>query len=191
MRIALIQGHPDPAGGRFCHALAASYERSAREAGHEVKIVPVTRLELPLVRSAEEWHGAPPPAAREAQETIAWAQHVAIFFPLWLGDMPAVLKGFFEQVMRPGFAIGEASPGRMPGKLLKGRSAHIVVTMGMPALFYKVYYRSHSVKSLRRNVLEFTGFSPVRTTLIGTVEGRASAREDWLRRMAALGGRAA
>ena len=37
-------------------------------------------------------------------------------------------------------------------QLLKGRSARIVVTMGMPALFYSLYYRSHSVKSLKRNV---------------------------------------
>ena len=40
-------------------------------------------------------------------------EHLVIVFPLWLGDMPAVLKGFFEQVLRPGFAIGEAGQGRM------------------------------------------------------------------------------
>jgi putative NADPH-quinone reductase len=27
-----------------------------------------------------------------------------IIYPLWLGAMPALLKGFFEQVFRPGFA---------------------------------------------------------------------------------------
>jgi putative NADPH-quinone reductase len=97
--------------------------------------------------------------------------------------MPALLKGFFEQTLRPGFAFGKAQAGRMPPKLLKGRSARIVVTMGMPAFFYRIFYRAHSVKSLRRNILEFVGIGPVRTTVIGMVEGKAKAREDWLRAM--------
>jgi putative NADPH-quinone reductase len=68
---------------------------------------------------------------------------------IWLGDMPAVLKGFSEQVLRPGFAISGSRAGHLPKELLAGRSARIVVTMGMPALFY----RAHSVKSLKRNIL--------------------------------------
>jgi putative NADPH-quinone reductase len=187
-RIAIVQGHPDPAGGHFVHALAGAYERAAREVGHQVKRIDVARLELPLLRNAQEWASAPPtPAVAGAQQAMAWAQHLVIFYPLWLGDMPAGLKGFFEHVMRPGFAIGEAAPGRMPKKLLKGRSARVVVTMGMPALFYKVYYRAHSLKSLQRNILAFCGYSPVRSTLIGMVEGPARAREDWLTKLAVLG----
>ncbi len=191
-RIALIQGHPDPAGGHFGHALADAYERSATEAGHQVKTITVARLGLPPLHNAREWEWQPvSEPIGETQRTLAWAEHVVIFFPLWLGDMPAVLKGFFEQVLRPGFAIGGAAQGRMPKKLLKGRSARIVVTMGMPALFYSVYYRAHSLKSLKRNILEFCGVSPVRTTLIGMVEGRKEAREDWLMKLSVLGTRAA
>jgi putative NADPH-quinone reductase len=187
-RIAIIVGHPDPAGGHFGHALASAYERSATEAGHEVKVIDVARLALPLLRNAREWEGEPPPArAGEAQRTIAWAEHLVIFFPLWMGDMPAALKGFFEQVLRPGFAIGRAAQGRMGKKLLKGRSARVVVTMGMPAFFYSVYYRAHSLKSLKRNILEFCGIAPVRATVIGMVEGRKEAREDWLTKLAVLG----
>lgn len=43
--------------------------------------------------------------AHPAQDGIGWAEHIVFFFPLWLGDMPASLKGFLEQVARPGFAI--------------------------------------------------------------------------------------
>ena len=187
-RIALIQGHPDPVGGHFGHALAAAYEGGATEAGHEVRTIQVARLEFPLLRTAAEWQsGAVPGAIREAQSTIAWAGHLVIFFPLWLGDMPALVKAFFEQALRPGFAIGETAPGRLPKKLLAGRSARIVVTMGMPAFFYRLFYRAHSVKSLERNVLGFVGFSPVRTTVIGMVEGKPQARADWLAKLAALG----
>ena len=140
------------------------------------------------MRNAREWEWKPASASIErAQRAIAWAEHLVIVFPLWLGDMPAVLKGFFEQVLRPGFAIGKAGPGRMAKGLLTGRSARIVVTMGMPAFFYAIYYRAHSLKSLKRNILEFCGVSPVRTTVIGMVEGRKEAREDWLTRLAVFG----
>ena len=187
MKITLIQGHPDAHGGRFCHALAETYIQAAKDAGHEVRILEVAQLDFPLLRTAAQWQeDAPPSPILEAQQAIAWAEHIVIVFPLWLGDMPALLKSFFEQTLRPGFAIGKASAGRLWKKLLKGRSARLVVTMGMPAFFYRLYYRSHSVRSLKRNILEFCGIAPVRTTLIGTVES-AQARETSLARVQALG----
>jgi putative NADPH-quinone reductase len=187
-RIAIVQGHPDPAGGHFVHALAGAYEGAAREAGHEVRRIDVARLGLTLVSSAQEWTSKPPsPPVVQAQQAMAWAQHLVVFYPLWLGDMPALVKAFFEQALRPGFAIGKAAPGRLPKKLLAGRSARVVVTMGMPALFYKIYYRAHSLKSLKRNILEACGYSPVRSTVIGMVEGRKETRADWLTKLAALG----
>ena len=188
-RIAIIQGHPDAAGNHFCHALAESYARGAMDAGHSLKTVYVAQLEFPLLRRAVDWQNAAPPASiRTAQDTIAWAEHLVIFFPLWQGDMPALLKGFFEQALRPGFALGKAAPGHLPKKMLMGKSARIVVTMGMPAFFYQLYYRGHSVKSLKRNILELYGVSPVRTSLIGTVDSKAlGKRELWLAKMAMLG----
>lgn len=187
MNIALIQGHPDAGGGHFCHALAGVYGQSAREAGHTVRAIEVAQLDFPLLRSAADWQeGEPCAAIRSAQDTIKWAEHLVIVFPLWLGDVPALLKGFFEQTLRPGFAIDKARAGKLWKKLLKGRSARVVVTMGMPAFFYRLYYRSHSVRSLKRNVLEFCGVAPVRTTLIGTVEAE-QARQMALAKVQALG----
>lgn len=185
-RIAVIQGHPDPTGGHFGNALADAYARGARDGGHEVRVIDAAQLRLPLLRSQKEWEAAPPSAVAAVQRDLAWAEHVVIVFPLWLGDMPALLKGFLEQVLRPGFAIGKGPRGMGKG-LLKGRSVRIVVTMGMPAFFYRAYFRAHSVKNLKRNILAFCGFGPVRTTMIGTVEGRRSKREEWLAELAALG----
>ncbi|HYL25471.1 MAG TPA: NAD(P)H-dependent oxidoreductase [Burkholderiales bacterium] len=191
-RIVLIQGHPDPTGRHFVPALASAYERAARQAGHNVQRIDVARLRFPLLRSAAEWQWHEPPAAiRKVQAALAAAQHVVIVFPLWLGDMPALLKGFLEQLLRPGFAFAKAPPGKMPDKRLKGRSARIVVTMGMPAFFYRMYYRGHSVKSLKRNILEFCGISPVRTTYIGMVGGTSRVRSRALERVWALGRKAA
>jgi putative NADPH-quinone reductase len=187
-RIAIVQGHPDTGGSHFGHALAEAYAQAAREAGHEIRLLHVAKLDFPLLRSAEDWKsGTLPAAVREAQETITRSSHVVIVFPLWLGDMPALLKGFFEQVMRPGFAFSGVSSGKMWKKGLKGRSARVVVTMGMPAAVYRWYFRAHSLKSLQRNILGFVGIAPVRATLIGSVETSASGRAKSIKDMRRLG----
>jgi putative NADPH-quinone reductase len=191
-RIVIIDGHPDPDQLHYLHALADAYEQGAREAGHQVRRISVATLNLPLLRTARDFQtGTPPPAVRKCQDDLAWAEHWVILYPLWLGSMPALLKGFFEQVARPGFAFREARGRALPKKLLTGRSAHIVVTMGMPGIFYRWYYRAHSLKSLQRNILAFIGIAPVRTTVVGMVEGVSPAvRKRWLQRLRACGARA-
>ena len=191
-RILVIQGHPDRSTPHFGHALAEAYVRGAREAGHEVRILDVAALDFPLLRSKAEWDdGALPPARVPAQQDIAWAQHLVLLFPLWRGAMPALLKGFLEQVARPGFALSKVDGKTLPHKLLAGRSARIVVTMGMPALVYRWIYRAHSVKALERNILGFVGIAPIRETLIGQVETLHPAdRQRWVDRLRAIGGRA-
>jgi putative NADPH-quinone reductase len=187
--ITIIQGHPDPHGKHFGHALMDAYAQGAAEAGHELKHITVAELDFPVLRTKADWEsGSPLPAIQSCQEAIAWADHLVIVYPLWLGSMPALLKAFLEQALRPGFAIGTAAPGKMWKKLLKGKSARIVVTMGMPAFFYRWYFRAHSLKSLERNILAFCGIAPIKTSLIGMVDGGDGAkREKWLAKMRALG----
>ena len=188
-RIAIIQGHPDPRGNHYGHALADAYTKAAEESGHEVRRIDVASLDFPILRSKEDFDtGTPNDATRQAQDAIRWAGHLVIFYPLWLGEMPALLKAFMEQVFRPGFAFGEAESGKMMKKLLTGKSARIVVTMGMPAFFYRWYFRAHGLKNLQRNILGFSGIGPIKTSLIGMVEaGENTKRQQWIERMQAFG----
>lgn len=192
-RLLLVQGHPDTAARHFGHALADAYADGARAAGHEVRTVDVARLDFPLLRSQAEWqHGALPPALAPVQQDILWAHHLVFFFPLWMGDMPALLKAFIEQVARPGFAFDRTKGGPLGQKALGGRSARVVVTMGMPALVYRFVFRAHSLKSLERNILGFIGIAPIHETLVGNVEGLdEKARTQWLAALRRLGERAA
>jgi putative NADPH-quinone reductase len=192
--ILIVQGHPDGSSPHLCHALAQAYAEGAREAGHAVRTLDVTTLDFPLLRSQHDWeHGAVPPGLAAAQEDIRWANHIVFFFPLWLGDMPAVLKAFLEQVARPGFAFSYGKEGTpFTKKGLTGRSARVVVTMGMPALVYRWYFRAHSVKSLERNILGFVGMAPIHETLIGMVGGfKPGDAQKWLDKLRRLGRKAA
>jgi putative NADPH-quinone reductase len=113
-RILLIEGHPEAGARHLNHVLADAYADGAEAGGHTVRRVVVAELDFPLIRSAQDWeHGSLPPALQGAQDDLAWAQHVVLFFPLWLGDMPALLKGFLEQVARPGFAFKKRATTRL------------------------------------------------------------------------------
>lgn len=189
--ITLIQGHPDPDPRRFGRALAQAYMEGARAAGREMRLIDVAQLDFPLLRSQADWtDGAPPPPLKAAQDAIAWAHHLVFFYPLWLGSMPAYSKGFLEQVLRPGFAREMPADGSYGKPLLRGRSARIVVTMGMPAFVYRWYFGAHSLKSLERNILRFCGIGPIRETLIGSVGSKNPRhREGWLAKLRTLGAR--
>lgn len=190
-RILIVVGHPDPEPQRLCRGLAQAYADAARAAGHDVRTIDVALLDFPILRTMEEFSGHPMPASLDAAaEAIRHAEHLVFVFPLWLGTMPALLKAFLEQVMRPGVAFAYPQKGK-PGfaqTLLKGRSARVVVTMGMPAPFYRFWYRGHGIAGLRRNILNFVGIAPVRETLFGMVDGASERRRRrWMKIMARLG----
>jgi len=187
--IVIIQGHPDLSVRHYGHALADEYAKGAEDGGHEVKRIEVARLDFPLLRTKEEFEtGLPPASITEAQEAIRWADHLVILYPLWLGSMPALLKGFLEQVFRPGFAFEYQKSGGIAKKLLAGKSARIVVTMGMPAFVYRWFFCAQSLKSVKRHILGFSGIGPIKTCLIGSIEGMTDRqRAAWLDEIRGLG----
>jgi putative NADPH-quinone reductase len=191
-RVLAIDGHPDPTGAHLGNALAAAYASAAQSAGHEVRRVAIAMLDFPLLRTLE--HAQAPPASIAAvQADIAWANHLAIFYPMWNADMPALLRGFLEQTFREGFSVATTPPSGVartfdwdfPGvtKLLAGRSARVVVTMRMPSFLYRIA----SQKGLER-FLWVAGISPVRVTPLGGVALSSEARRArWLATMRELG----
>lgn len=186
--IVVIDGHPDRARNHFVNAISDAYADGAREAGHDVVRIDVTSLDFELLRDPAAWAKDAPPSLAPVQEAIMAADHLVFVYPLWMGAMPALLKGFLEQLTAGGFAIEPKDGGKTWVQKLKGKSARIIVTMGMPAVAYRYYFGAHSLKSFERNILKFAGVSPVRDTVIGMVEARSDAnRKRVLDRIRKLG----
>ena len=189
-RIAIVQGHPDPSGHRFLHALADAYAAGALAAGHKVRRIEVAKLEFPLLRTQEDFEmGTLPPALVTSRDDLRWAEHWVFLFPLWHGTMPALFKGFLEHTFRPGFAMEYGKAG-FPKRLLAGRSARIVVTMGMPVLLYRWYFGAYGLRGFERSVLSFAGIKPIRETLYGLAFSNEKKRARWVEKMRLYGRRA-
>lgn len=180
--ILILNGHPDPSSERLCHALTDAYESGALASRHIVNRFNVGALDIPFLNSAEDFQeGAVPPDIDPIKAALLKADHLVIIYPLWLGMLPAKLKACLEQVFRPGVAISYDGENKFPKKLLKNKTARIIVTMGMPGFIYRLIMRSHSLKALKNNILKFCGIKPVRTVIYGMVEGVSDKkRKTWI-----------
>lgn len=185
-RILVLLGHPDGRPERFGQALATAYAEAATAAGHIVRRINLAEIDTPFLEGQWEFESPPPPHIVAVQEDILWAEHVVLLFPLWLGATPARLKALLEQVFRAGFGF-TVGPTGWSAKL-KGRSARLVVTMGMPAIAFRLMFGSHGLLALDKGVLRLAGLSPVRSSVIGGIEAiGAKARLGWLAKMRRLG----
>jgi len=171
--VLVINGNPDPSPERLSHALARAYHEGAEEAGCLVRHINVGGAQFPLLRNAQEFETeATEKAITEAHGAFLAADHIVIIYPLWLGSAPALLKGYMEQVARGQFLLGKSERGFPKGRL-KGRTARVIVTMGMPVLLYRLLYGAHGVKAFNRSILGLAGIKPVTTSLFGAAQIQA------------------
>jgi putative NADPH-quinone reductase len=179
-RIAIIQGHPDAAGKHLLNAMADVYAEAATSSEHQVRRIEVAKLDFPLLRTQADFEtGELPQALVQPRDEMRWAEHWVFLFPLWHGTMPALLKGFLEHIFRPGFAM-EYREKRFPRRLLAGRSARIVVTMGMPVPLYRWYFGAYGVRGFERSMLSFAGIKPIRESLYGLTFADEKKRARWI-----------
>lgn len=185
-KIVLILGHPNRES--YGAALAEAYAKGATATGFEVKILKLTDLNFEPNLS----HGYKPlpplePDLKRAQDLILWADHMVWVYPLWWGSVPALLKGFVDRLFIPGFAFDEDDKGKRR-KLLKGKSAHLIVTMGMPPWFYTLIYAQPSHMAMKWITFFFSGIWPVKITSIGPMKKAPdSKRQKWLKKVERLG----
>lgn len=188
-RILVINGHPDPAPERLSAGLASAYAEGAQRAGHQVRRIDVGALDFAILRRVQDFMAEPgEDSVLNAREEIRRAEHLVFVFPLWLGGPPALLKAFMEQVGRNEFLLGQSKSGFPVGKL-KGRSARLIVTMGMPTIAYRLWFGGFGVRAFARGILGLSGVRPVGITYFG-MPSEARCR-DWTARARKMGERRA
>lgn len=178
-RIAIVVGHART--GTYCEALGEAYQRGAQSAGHTADLIVTSQLSFdPILHEGFERVQPLEPDLQAAHDLLFAADHLVIIFPLWLGGMPAILKGFLERVLQPAIQP-HAKAGKFT-KPLAGKSARIIITMGMPGFVYRWWFGAHALKMLKRNILSFVGVGPIRATVLGNVEGVGTeGRARWLK----------
>lgn len=185
-KILIINGHPSATS--FCNALAESYKEGSSEAGHVVELIHLRNLKFDTnLNNGYSKPSAIEPDVLLAQQKITWANHIVIIHPVWWGSVPALLKGFFDRVLLPGFAFKYRANSPLWDKLLKGKSGHIIYTSDTPNFIYRFLFLAPSVNQVKKRTLQFCGINPVKVTAIAPIrQSTQEFRVNWLAKIKQL-----
>lgn len=185
--ILILNGHPNSKS--YCSDLASAYAEGASKAGHHVALINLVELKFDLNQlNGLKANQFLEPDLLIAQEKIKWAHHIVIVHPVWWGSIPALLKGFLDRVLLPGFAFKYHQKGPWWDKLLAGKTGRLIYTSDTPSWFYKWIYLQPSVNQLKKRTLEFCGIKPVKVTAIGSLRFLTEKeRQHWLKKVEGIG----
>uniref|UniRef100_UPI003BABAC14 NAD(P)H-dependent oxidoreductase n=1 Tax=Stappia sp. TaxID=1870903 RepID=UPI003BABAC14 len=188
-RVFILDGHPGASS--YCGAIASAYERGAETAGREVRILRLSAMDFdPDMRSGYGEKRELESCLAEVQEALSWCDHLVIAHPLWWGGVPAKLKGLFDRTLLPGFAYRYEKGKAFPVPLLKGRTAEVLVTSDTPGWYLRYVLRAPGFRVMRKQILEFCGFSKVRFRMFSPIHGSGEEdRRQWLEKAERYGAR--
>ena len=173
-KILVILGHPDHES--FCGDIFDSYISGAKAGGHEVRELRLGEISFdPILhhgyRSIQELE----PDLKTAQADILWANHIVVIYPTWWGAYPALLKGFFDRIILPGF--GYKYNNGVPNRLLKGRTARIITTMDNYKIFNILWLCSAGIKLIKNAVFQFCGIGPTKVIIFDRVRSSVDSKK--------------
>lgn len=185
-KILLINGHPGSQS--LSLELAKAYLSGAKKSGADVKELHLKDINFDPI--LHEGYRKEQPLEKDlvnAQEYIKWADHIVIFSPVWWNNVPALLKGFIDRVLLPGFAYKFTGLGKWD-KFLKGKTGRLILTTGGPAFFYKYFMRSPVDVSVCSGTLKFCGIKPLSSVVIGSAGSlKKDKKQAWLDKLNKLG----
>lgn len=189
-KILLLLGHPDKRG--MCGEIADTYEKAAREAGHDVTRMNIGEMQFdPILHRGYREVQELEPDLKRFGELIHHCDHFVVVYPVWWVGMPAILKGLFDRAWLPGSAFRyiRTKTGYRTifwHRLFKGKTARIFMTSGTHPFLVR-FLPGNVNAQLRWGILWFAGFS-VRTNWYGPAENIPEARKKrWLARVRKLG----
>jgi len=186
-KILIILGHP--VSDTFSNSVLQAYSGAALDAGAEVRVTRLRDLDFnPNFSAGYRGHQELEPDLKQAQEDILWADHLVLIYPNWWATFPALMKGFIDRTLLPGFAFRYQKGTLIWDKLLRSRSARVIVTMDTPLWYYRWYLRRPGHHAMKKGILNFCGFHPVRFLTIGPLKTSSEARRRrWLNKVERLG----
>ena len=173
MRIFILLGHPN--NDSLAFDLASVYEHEATKAGHEVKRLNIADLHFdPILHKAYKEIQELEPDLKLVQENMRWCEHFVLIYPLWWSSMPALLKGMWDRMFLPGFAFHMNKDKMGWQKLLKGRTARVIIlSKNWPILIRSLF--GNFANEISRALLGFAGFK-VSLTELGHSEDAGAER---------------
>ncbi|MDR7131262.1 putative NADPH-quinone reductase [Algoriphagus sp. 4150] len=186
-KILIINGHPDAES--FNYGLSEAYKRGAAQSDAEIREINIRELDFnPNLLFGYRKRTELEPDLLEAQDKLKWADHLVWIYPVWWGSVPAMMKGFLDRVLLPGFAFTKRENSLWWDKCFTGKTARIICTMDQPTWYYRWVYGSPSHNAMKKVTMHYIGVKKVRITAIGPIRlSKEEFRTKWLKKVEKLG----
>ncbi len=188
-KVLIINGHPDKES--FNWALAESYKKGAISGSARVETINLSELQFdPNLKYGYRIPYALESDLEMAIKKIKEAEHLVWVFPMWWYGIPALLKGFIDRTFLPGITFKYQKGKLFPDKLLKGKTARIIVTADTVSWYNSLVMKNPAINQFKKGVLEFCGVKPVKVTYLAAVkDSTEKQRDQWLTKVNLLGAR--
>lgn len=178
LKILIIQGSPDDQS--LSHANADNFYQRAQELDFQVDMVDLSKDDFdPVLRFGYRQHMPDERYPDAVQEKISWADCLVFFFPVWWAAEPAVLKGWLDRVLTPGFAYQYKN--FKVNRFLTGKSAYLFVSCHAPAFYYRL--PGSLIWRWKRQILGYVGIKVLGVKILGAMASRfdtAARRQKFL-----------
>ena len=140
----LINAHPDKES--FNYALSQAYQDGAQESGNDIALLNLANLSFDLnlefgYRKKKELE----PDLVDALDKIKKADHLVWVFPVWWYSYPALMKGFIDRTFLPGITYQPVEGKPFPQKLLKGKTARLIITADTPGWYDYLFMKRPAI----------------------------------------------
>ncbi|SOU87240.1 NAD(P)H-dependent oxidoreductase [Tenacibaculum dicentrarchi] len=185
--VLIINGHPDKQS--YNYALSEAYLKGASKKTAVLSQINIADLDFnPNLAFGYRKRTELEPDLLIAIDKIKKASHIVWIFPMWWQGAPAIMKGFIDRTFLPGITYQPIEGKPFPEKLLKGKSARIIITTDTPRWYDFLVMKSPALRQFKKGTLEFCGISPVKITYISPIKNASiSFRKKWLEKITLLG----
>ncbi|MHA7057212.1 NAD(P)H-dependent oxidoreductase [Aquimarina sp. M1] len=186
-QVLIINGHPDK--DSFNYALSEAYLQGANKTNSVLHQINISDLDFnPDLKFGYRKRLVLEPDLIDAIDKIKKAHHIVWVFPIWWYSQPASMKGFIDRIFLPGITFQPIEGKAFPKKLLKGKSARLIITADTPKWYDIIIMKRPAINQLKKGTLQFCGINPVKITYIAPIKNSSSDfRAKWLKRISVLG----
>ena len=186
----ILLAHPNP--GSFNHAVCNALVKGLEQAGvsHEVHDLYATGFN-PIMAGDDfnqfEDDGVLPADVLDEQAKVARADCLALIYPVWWNEAPAILKGWFDRILSKGWAYDITVDGNFKA-LLNLKKVVILNTADNPLeLLEDIGLNAAARLTKADGTFSFCGAAEVDHRILGGVSSDEDGRRRFLHEVKELG----
>ena len=190
MKWYILLAHPNP--GSFNHAVCSAFVEGLKQSGAAYKVNDLYASGFNPIMAGDDFNqfedgGILPEDALAEQKNVDEADGLALIYPVWWNEAPAILKGWLDRVLAKGWAYDISAEGEFKA-LLKLIKVVILNTADNPIVLLEDNGLNAAARLTKADgTFLFCGAAEIDHRILGEVSSDEQGRKRFLREVKELG----